>query len=210
MTSTNGLAVPIFRALYGKYNEGVNEGVSDDQLRKAGFFCENSSFAQTEENFLSEGTITRGGYVNGLPIFTNIDSTNSWIYGRSYRNPPALAQLDIPGEYLLGDSPRLAIVSNNIHNPDLDRILSQEEIQQLLRGERLVDVGECVLREYSGGLALNNTRRISPGLVKELRRYERIFRPSELKDGKLLPDTTLKEVRIPDEPTENASEISRS
>ena len=209
MASTNGLAVSVFRALYGKYNSGVNDGVTDDQLRRTGVFCENSSYAQTEDNFLAEGTIQRGGYVVGLPVFTNIEQAKGWMNNRTYGNLPALTELDIPLNYLLGDLPRLAIVSNNINNPDLDRILNQDEIQRLLRGERLDDVGECVLREVSGDkLTLNNTRRISPDLVRELRKNERFFRPTELKDGKLLPDALMEEVRISDEPTEASSEIS--
>lgn len=212
MSIPPGRVVSVYRAITGAYNptSGKNAGVIDQDLRERGIFTDNGSSAQTKESFLSEDLIGTGQFVIGLPIFTTREQAQKWINGRTYEKTPAIVQLDIPVELLMGDT-KLAIINNDYTNPNLNRLLTQDELNKLSNGEKIELVGECVLRGVLGNkLDLHNTGGISKELQVELRRHEKIFRPSQLPDTGPLRDAVYKEVKLPLEPNEGSSELSRS
>ncbi len=200
--------VSVFRAINGRYESGTFNGVSDDQLKERGIFCDNLSFEQSKEGFLSGGFIEKGEHVVGLPIFTSRVQTEEYLKSKAYLQPPAIVQADIPLEFFIGEHPRLALVNNNWYDPELDRFVTTEELDRLSKGEHL-PIGECVLRGVFGeSLDLKNTGGIPKDLVEEIRKRERFFRPQQLKEGRLPRDTLFDEVRINIEPNEGSAEIS--
>lgn len=186
--------IPVFRAITGKESDGISPGVTDDQLRKTGSFTNNLSPVENDfESWSSSPIGIAGRRVEGLPVFLDRKQAESWLSGRKFKNPPVIAEINIPLNFI--DEGKIDI-TRNFDREASDYKLDRKALLKHLNGEKIVR-GECFISGSQG-----------VGLREFLQPYEQFFRPNLTEDG--FVDNSREydkiELELPDQ--ESSSELN--
>ncbi len=161
----------LYRAITGRSIHFVHQGVSDQSLVERGIFCQNFSYAQTNQAPTDKPYDRR---VSGLPVFLNFDEAEYWLKGKTYELEPAIVEVKVSLELLFGEKRRVKLVRNGCDSK-YDYEPTEEEIQKHISGIKRID-GEAFVQSVNGS-----------DLTRLLRENERIYRPAQMIERRLIP-----------------------